>query len=145
MSHARQQIREAAATLLAGILPTIYTSRVYPALNLPNISVYANRETVETELDHGPGSQKRYSRLLELEITITAEAVTGVDDLIDDYAAQVEAALAGDITLGGLCEDSRLMGSSFDLDGEAEKPLGLLRIIYEIWYRTTSADAETPL
>jgi hypothetical protein len=51
MKHARQVIREAVAALLAGLSATIYTSRVYPMVGLPVISIFADAETAEQEND----------------------------------------------------------------------------------------------
>lgn len=145
MKHARQTIREAAATALSGITTaTIYTSRVYPMISLPVISIFANQETSESE-NELIGSPQRYSRRLILQVEVACEAVSGVDDDVDDFAAQIEAAMASDLTLGGSCTDSTLRSTAIDLDGNSETPIALARIQYEVWYRTTAEDAETAI
>ena len=145
MKHARQKIREAAASALSGITTaTIYTSRVYPMITLPVISVFANRDTSETENDL-IGTPQRLTRRLILEVEIAAEAVTGVDDEVDDLAAQVEAAIAADTTLGGFCTDLYLQSTTITLGGDAETPAAIARLQYEIWYRTLATDAEAAL
>lgn len=142
MKHARQSIREAVITLLSGIAGvTLERSRVYPMVTLPVISVYANGEVSESENESMP-SPLRYSRRLQLQVDIAVEAVTGFDDTVDDYAAQVEAALAADVTLGGTATDSVLTRTTIDMDGSGDKPIAIARLQYEVWYRTTGTDPE---
>lgn len=143
MKHARQKIREAVATLLAGIGPTVYRSRVYPIVTLPVISVYANTEQSESE-NELIGTPRRYTRRLTLQIDVAVEAVTGSDDLADDYAAQIEAAMAADVTLTSTVVDSFLSGTAVAFDA-SEIPTAKTTLTYTCWYRTTGADAETAL
>lgn len=143
MKHARQKIREAVATIIAGV-GTVYRSRAYPMIQLPVLSVYANNERSEMENDNY-AAPRRYTRRLELYIEVAVEATTNHDDLADDYAAQVEALMAADLTLAGSATDSELVGSNVSISGEAEKPIAITRLVYEVWYRTTGADPENPL
>ena len=144
MKHARQKIREAVATALVGLSPTIYTSRVYPIVTLPVISIFANVEVSSSE-NELIGTPRRYTRELALDIEVVVEAVTGFDDDVDDYAAQIEALMAADVTLSGAVTDSTLTGTIVTLDGSGDKPLAKAALTYSIWYRTTGTDAETPL
>jgi hypothetical protein len=79
-----------------------------------------------------------------LEIEITVAAVTGSDDEADDLAAQVEAIMAGDLTIGDMATDSELTNAAMEL-GAGETPTAKTRLVYEVWYRTTGADPETAL
>lgn len=145
MSHARQQIREAVETALAGITSaTKYTSRVYPLISLPAISIYTRREDADDE-NELLNTTRRYTRRLELTVEIAAEAISGVDDTVDTLAVSVEEALESDRTLGGACTDIRQLSWSMDLSGDAEKPIALARLVYEIWYRTLATDVENAL
>lgn len=144
MKHARQNIREAVATTLGAITATVYRSRVYPLDVLPVIAIYGNNETATSENDQLV-SQKRYTRLMDLNIEIVAEAVADVDDEIDDLAAQVEALLGADPTLTATAVDSNLLTTTIELDGSGDKPLAVCTLLYQVWYRTTAADAQTSI
>lgn len=144
MKHARQKIREAVVTALSGLAPTIYRSRVYPMVTLPVISVYANSELSESE-NELIGAPRRYTRRLVLNIEVAAEATSDFDDLADDYAAQIEAAMASDVTINGAATDSVLTGTSITMDSAGDTPIAKASLVYDVWYRTTGADAETPL
>ena len=144
MKHARQKIREAAAAALTGIASQVYTSRVYPLVNLPVISVYANNERSEMENDT-LNTPRRYSRRLALEVEIVAEAVSDVDNSVDDLAAQVEAAMAADLTIAGTATDSELQAAQFEFDGGSDIPTVRARLGFEVWYRTTATDPENAL
>lgn len=145
MKHARQKIREKIATILVGVSGvSIYTSRVYPMVTLPVISVYALDELSDTE-NELIGAPLRYTRQLALNVDIAVSSVSGYDDLADDYAAQCEALLASDVTFGGTATDSKLVSTRMELDGSSENPIATTSLVYQVWYRTTGADAETPL
>jgi hypothetical protein len=145
MKHARQTIREAVATTLAAITGvTIYTSRAYPRLNPPVISVYGNDEESSSENDSMPATI-RYSRRLALNIEIAVSAATEYDNLVDNYAAQVEALMAADLTLDGTATDSVLRRTTLKLNGEMEKAVAIATLTYEVWYRTLGTDPENAL
>lgn len=144
MKHARQKIREGVAAILAAIPVTIYTSRVYPLVSLPVISIYAREERAESE-NNLIGAPRRYSRKMRLEIEVTVSAVTGFDDSADDYAARIESLMAADVTLTGLATDSVLSQTSIEVDGSSEKPIAVTRLEYEVWYRTIGTDSENAI
>lgn len=143
MKHARQKIREAVATILSGLSPTLYPSRVYPIVTLPAISIYANGERSQSE-NQVINTPRRYTRNLSLIVEIAVEAVTGFDDLVDDYCAQIESAMAADVTLNGSAVDSTMTGTLLTMDG-GDIPTAKAAITYDVWYRTTGANAETSL
>jgi hypothetical protein len=146
MKHARQVIREAVITQLSGITGvTFHRSRAYKLIALPAISVYVDSENISSELKDGINSARVYSREANLIIEVAIEAVDDADDASDDYAAQIEAAIAGDLTLGGTCIDTTLYQTSADIDGSSDKPLAFTRISYRVWYRTTGADPENAI
>ena len=143
MKHARQKIIEAVATAVAGLGADVYRSRVYPAVVLPVFSVYAINEQSESE-NPSIGMPRRYTRRLQLAIEILIEAVTNGDDLADDYAAQIEAAMAANITLSNLVTDSFLAGTVKQFDA-AEIPIVKTTLTYTAWYRTTAINPEVSL
>lgn len=145
MKHARQKIREQVASTLSAISGvTVERSRVYALVSLPVISVYGNGESLSGEVD-GMTTPIRYSRTLRLEIEIAVEAVSNCDDLADDYAAQVEALMAADLTLNGTATTSELVSTQIEMSGDGDTPVSITRMTYEVEYRTTGVDPETPL
>lgn len=146
MKHARQLIREAVETQLAGISGVTFArSRAYKVLGLPAISIYANTENSSAENLDSLNTPRRYTREVNVVVEIVVESVSGADDAVDDYAAQVEAALAADLTLNSTAIDSTLYTTSIDFDGSSDKPLVIARLSYRVWYRTTALDPETAI
>jgi len=143
MKHARQVIREAVITQLAGISGiTFHRSRAYNLVGLPAASVYIDSENSEAENKDSINKPRTYSREANLLIEVVAEAVTNFDNAVDDYAAQIEADMGGDLTLGGTATDSTLYATTIDVDGSGDKPLAVVKLNYRVWYRTTAADPE---
>lgn len=143
--HVREQIRVAAATTLNGLPTTggrVYASRVsnWNSASLPGLAIYTTAETAEPA---AMGSGRPTARELELVIEAAAKAVAGVDDILDRVAAEVEAALAADPTLGGLVKRLVLERTEIDLSGEGEEPVGLVRLTFQALYRTPAGDPET--
>ena len=145
MKHARQKIREAVSAILAPIGIDVHRSRVTQLVTLPAISLFARDEVSEPESRDGIGGTVRYSRGLELVIELSAEGVSGVDDTVDDYVAQIEAAMASDTTLTSTAVESVLVRTSFEDNGEADRQIMVARMVYRVWYRTTAANPETSI
>ena len=141
--HARKVIRDAVVLALTPIGLTIRVSRSYPLIDLPVISVFTTSENSNLE-NSTLGVPHRYSRQLDVEIEIAVEAVDGHDDLVDLYAAKVEATLESDVTLGGAVTELTLQRSTMSLEG-AEKKIAISRLTYGAWYRTHGTDPETAL
>ena len=142
MAHVRQQIRDAVATTLTSavslVSSRVYTTRVHPLneANLPAISVYTGSE-----------SSERYNvdinRTLSLEIDIYVRETGSFDDDVDAIAVQVEEAMAGDFTIGGLVKSSVLISTAIQFDGEADQILGVAKLTYQVRYVTSLTDVET--
>jgi len=131
MAHARQQIRDAIVTAVTGLITTgsnVHNSPVYPFDVLPCLAVYSRTESAAFD---GITSPRNSVRELEIIIEARAKATSGNANTIDTICAEVETALAADVTLGGLARD--LMASGFDmqLSGDADKPtmLGTMRVL----------------
>ena len=123
----------------------MFASRVYPLHTLPAVGIYTITENNTDELNGSPGIQKRYSRRLDVVVECYTEAVDDVDNVLDSLAVDVEAAMAGDITLGGLAVDTELTSTNITISGEGDTPLASGRLFYRVWYRTTSANPETSI
>ena len=143
MSHARQQIREAVATLVTGLTTTgsnVFQSRVYrlQASELPALLVYTNSETVErSHMTSG------LVRELTLRVEGIAKALADIDDTLDTIGAEVEAALGGQEPAG--VEDLVLQSADVTINGEGEQQVGAIVMDYLVRYRTNEAAPETIL
>lgn len=143
MTHARQVIRDEICARLADIDGvTVVNSRAYPIVTLPSISVYTLTESSVSE-NVTINAPRRYSRTLAVSISIAVREIDQGDEMADVYAAQVEQRMAADVTLGGLVTDSTLTQTDTEIDGNSEKPTFIMRMVYEIWYRTTADDPGT--
>jgi hypothetical protein len=133
-THARRQIREAAATLVTGLSTTgtnVRQSRMHPAQDagLPLLLVTTNDEIIV------PGSiSVLQERDVELLITGFAKSASTLDDTLDAIALEVETAMATAPTLGGKCSGMELRSIKVDFDDETDKPVGRIALDYRITY-----------
>jgi hypothetical protein len=65
------------------------------------------------------------------------------DDDVDAIAVQVEEAIAGDFTVNGLAKTVILQSTEIDFSGEAETPIGVARLTYDVRYVTAIDNVET--
>ena len=148
--HVRKRVRDAAKTLLSGasieVGPNVFTSRVDPLQDaeLPAIKLTTPEET-STILAHGVMSGKRkVERTLMLKAEICVKQVSGYEDTADEIAKDVEIAIAGDNTLGGLCKHIQLTGTVTELAGEGERPIARTTLSFEVYYITALDAPDTP-
>lgn len=143
MSHARKQLRDAIVEVLRNLPTTgdrVYASRVRPHDGGDSaLFVYA--------LDEVSGRHAMGGALIrQTTFTVHGIAVKAemLDDTLDQIAAEVEIAMAADLTFGitGVL-DSALARSTIQLDGEGKAPTGSIRLEYQVQYRTTQAAPET--
>ena len=141
MSTKRKLIRAAIKTALLNNTDCdnrVFISRVTPTwiTELPCALIYDNEESVENWAE-GP---REYQRVLNLAVQIEIDGIEEtIDDNLDTIGQQVEVMLYQDHTLGELCHDVILTGSSkaFDRDGKTLK--GSLTLNYQIVYHTIAA------
>jgi hypothetical protein len=151
MSHVREQIRDAvvsAVTYLDLTARRVFRTRVYPMdrESLPGLCVYTSSESIEPNTIGGLKSVSAYLRTLSVNIEAYAKASVDLDNTLDDIAVEVETAMAEDSTLNGLVEDVILTSTEIDImGGDSEQPVGVLRLSYDIIYRTTLADPSAAL
>lgn len=129
MAHARQTIREAAATLLTGLTSTgsrVFQSRIVPQTTLPCLLVMTDAEEI------APGAfEKQLDRRLTLTVVGVAKAGATIDDNLDTIAAEVETALGSDYRY-------ELTGIDVDFDETLEKPAGRITLTYSYRYFTNA-------
>lgn len=139
--HYRQQIRDAVAALLleaetaAGV--NVFTSRARPVLEILQkreavLSVYTADETSERSPD---------GYLLARTLTVSIEGMAGggddLDDALDDMAAEVEAAIDADLTLGGLLSDEMVLtATTSEITARGNQQVGAFRMDFECRYET---------
>lgn len=147
--HQRQQIRDAvAARLLAASTAAgsnVFTSRARPILEILQrkeavLSVYTGDETSRRSPD---------GHLLDRTLTVSIEGAAGggddLDDVLDDFAQEVEAALDADPTLGGLLHDDlELTATSSEISARGNVQVGAFRMDYECRYLTQRIDPGEP-
>lgn len=139
MPHVREQIRDAVVTACTGLTTTgtrVYRERLYQlrAADLPGLRIYCGAEQVEPDR---LGAIHGQQRDMELMVEGLARATSDLDETLDDIAAEVEAALAADITLGGKAKALYLAAiDDPEQSDEAEQPTGLVRLRYRVHYRT---------
>jgi len=145
MAHIRKQIREAFAVALKRdatlVKRKVYSTRVFPldGDKLPCIAVYTMSESSELMTIGVKTLRREASVVVEIYIRITGT----FDDDADAIAAQVEASIAQDTTLGGIAKDSILSSTEIEFSGTAEAPIGVARLTYSVMYVTNTQDAET--
>lgn len=135
--HARQAIREAAVTALTGLTTTgsrVYDSRIFPLseASLPCITVYTADESIEPQAIGG-----LMSRQMDLVVRGYARALTGVEDVLDSIAEDVETALTSIAGVKYLV----LRTIETELDGEGDMPIAAITLTFTAEYYT---DAGAP-
>ena len=138
--HPRQAIREAVVQLLIDAQTdagrTVYPTRevAWRSVELPGIAVYTIEESSER-----PSYDGDLDRHLVLAITAVTRLNEGVDDAIDQLSLQIEKAMAADQTLKGTALHSFLVGTEITIDDTTARPVGAVRLAYEVRYSTSAA------
>lgn len=146
MSHVRRQIREAAATALAGLATTgtrVFQSRLHPLrdADLPCLLVNTDDEAIEAENAVLNGE---LTRDLTLTVRGVAKVSADLDDVLDSIAEQVEPVLSV-LALGGLAKRCALQRINVEMDDALEKPVGVITLAYQVTYFTTPGQPGTAL
>lgn len=145
MSHLRQLIRSNIVTTVTGLATTgsrVYQTRIYPLeqSKLPGLCVYTRSETTEYTTISPP---RRQERTLEVVIEIYASATTSLDNTLDTVSAQIEEALAADLTRGGYAKDTKVIAFEADFDGSGEQPVGVGRLTVQVTYSNRENEVES--
>ena len=144
MAHARTQIRSAFVSAVTGLATTgtnVYEWRAHSveSTKLPALVVSTREETVEHDTIGTPGDG---GRMLTIECLVYARGATAYDTA-DQACAEVEAAIAADETLGGLCKSCRLQVTATEADAEPEALTVECLMEYSALYRVANDDPET--
>ena len=146
MAHLRQSIRERIATDVTGLSTTgsnVFQSRVYPVedASLPCLLVYTTSEESEvTEI----ASPRPMTRFLNVIVQGVVGATTP-DDTLDDISKEVEVALAGDVTINSLANNSFLSSTSIEFNSDGAKPIGTVMLNYIVECRNLDNNPESAI
>ena len=146
MAHLRQSIRERIGTLVTGLSTTgsnVFQSRVYPVedASLPCLLVYTTSEESEvTEI----ASPRPMTRFLNVIVQGVVGATTP-DDTLDDISKEVEVALAGDVSINNLANNSFLSSTTIEFNAEGAKPIGSVMLNYVVEYRNVDNNPESAI
>ena len=147
MAHLRQSIRERIATDVTGLSTTgsnVFQSRVYPVedSSLPCLLVYTTSEESEvTEI----ASPRPMTRLLNVIVQGVVGTATNPDDTLDTISKEVEVAIAGDVTINNLANNSFLSSTEIEYSAEGAKPIGIVRLNYVVEYRNLDNAPESAI
>lgn len=141
--HAAWQIVLAAKQRLLGLATTgdsVHIGRSTPMsiARAPFLLVFARPD------QSAPIAGSGASRKLQRDLTLAIEGVVGECDdeageaLVWQIAAEIEAALAGDPTLGGTCRDLFLTSTDPNARAEGESRTGRIRLEFTIRYFTAA-------
>lgn len=146
MAHVRKQIRQALVTLLTGLATTgarVQANRVFEIQSdgLPALNVVIGEEEIGRSSVGGP-----VQRMLTVTIEAYAKGAAGMDDFLDDMAAEIEAAIGANPMLGALLNmPLDPVGLTTRIDPIAEERVGRLSLDYVAGYRTDRTDPETSI
>ena len=146
MAHLRQSIRERIATDVTGLSTTgsnVFQSRFYPIedASLPCLLVYSTSEESEvTEM----ASPRPITRILNVVVQGVVSA-TQPDDTLDTISKEIEVALAADVDINDLADNSYLSGTEIEFNADGAKPIGTVMLNYVVEYRNLDNAPETAI
>lgn len=148
--HVRQQIRSAIITQVTGLTTTgtnVFEHRVYPLAedDLPAIVVSTTSEGSSMATIGGMGTVASLQRNLAISVEGYVKATSDVAQTLDTIAEEIEVALGDDETLGGLVESIELSGTTIEITAEGDQPVGVVKMDYDVVYRTTTGNPSTAL
>ncbi len=148
MAHIRQQIRAAAITVLTGLVTT--ASRVYGvrghALTQAKLPALIIRTPAEASEHITIGADPALLRQITLTVLVQAVGGDTLDDDLDQIASEVEAAIAADVTLGGVADDAMLVATEIEPpDASGEQLSNSMIMTFAVETRTARSDPETKI
>lgn len=147
MAHVRTQIRDRVMVTLTGLATTgsrVYRSRVYPMghATMPGICVYISKETATG------GTLSATEKTAELVVDAYVSGAE-YDDAADQIQEEIESALYSDFAnnryFGGLAYNLSYVLAEGRYFGDAKIKHGILRMIYEVTYKTEDGNAGTAI
>lgn len=145
-AHIRKQIRDAAAAALGSATTggaNTFESRTHELqdANLPARRVYTNDEDARIS---SLGTGRLIERALELVVECCSKKASGLDDELDLMIQETEVIIAANQSIGG-AKYVQLARIDIDMEGEAEKEVGVARMTFNVLYITALATPDTAL
>ena len=146
MAHLRQSIRERIATDVTSLTTTganVFQSRIFPVeeSKLPCLLVYTTSEDSEvTEM----ASPRPMTRMLNVVVQGVVSAAQP-DDTLDLISKEVEVALAGDVSINSLANNSFLSSTEIEFNADGAKPIGTVMLNYSVEYRNLDNNPESAI
>lgn len=142
MAHVRQQILDAVVTGLTGLSTTdsrVYAGRSIPmsADNLPGLCIYGRLDSP----DYSRGTMA-CKPARQLELVVEGYAKPATDAALNTIAAEVETAIYL-VNLSSLAHGLELGEQEIELDDEGERNVGVIRMVFNVWYSTVEGAPET--
>lgn len=147
MPHARTQLRDAVTTVLTGLDATsgrVYVGRTrpLPEAHEPTLLIYAREERAAED-----GQGRPVELLRSLTLTVEgrvsfapvdddADASRETEELLDQIALEVEAAIGADPTLGGKAFDAQLTATRINAQAPGARHQGEIALDFIVLYRT---------
>ena len=81
-------------------------------------------------------------------LNVVVQGVVGAaqpDDTLDLISKEVEVALAGDVSINSLANNSFLSSTEIEFNAEGAKPIGTVILNYVVEYRNVDNDPETAI
>lgn len=142
--HVRRQIRDAVVQALTGLPTTaarVYVGRARPLApaHEPTLLVYTRSETA---VRGAGGRQPKLDRVVILDVEGRVSLPDAPDDVLDQIAVEVEAAMWGladqlGTFLNGLARDIKLVSTEVIAEAAGERHIGGVRLEYAVAYRTS--------
>lgn len=122
----------------------VFPSRLAPLRmsQLPALSVYVDDESVDTQASAST-APRELARSAQVAIECAVSATANVDDALDDLAYEVETAMHADPGLDGTAGDAILLSTALGLTNEGDRPLGVVRLVYQVTYYTFAPEPGT--
>jgi len=133
--HIDKRLRDAATALLTGLATTgarTYKSRAYPMqdADLPGLRIYVDDSEIHDIAFGGGAATTRQERAIELKVEFCGKATVNYDDQADASKKEVEQAIAGNLTLGGVVKTAQMRRIETEREGEGEKVVIVTRMVF---------------
>lgn len=144
MAHARKQLRDAFAAAVTGLTTTagrVHSDRPWELATdkLPALFVHSPASQAERAAMGGP-----LARLYSVTVSVIASASSGVYDVLDQSALEIENAVRGDAALAALCRSLQFESDEPSLEPSGDAKVARLDITFSALV-VTGADPETIL
>lgn len=149
MPHVRTQIRDAIETALSSLVvtQTVFIERKLrvSASDFPAVAVEMSGDETEADMTvMGSPFVVETSQAVMIEFHANGPDGKAVSETIDAMQLEVEAALAADLTLGGILENLVPVGSQVEYSTDQDTVVGVRAAIYNAIWRSAFGSPDTP-